>query len=331
MVRWGCIGLDNLHDVLNQTGLLGGYLYAHIIARRLGPNKQALLHISCLPEVSPCCRSCRMPAGNRSARKSRFSYHRIAQRYSRVTLFSALGNESAASGMVFPAVSGCPALSTFCAFESGIARGPARLSVRIEPRLTLSEQSLLWSSSYGAFVILCIVTAVHAMRAGHLQTTPKDSATTHDGYSTVRTRAIWFALACSSTLLLMGRDAPSYPECHLHSFLWILPLSLYLFSFVLCFVFRSLPQKNLSLAVDSCPRVPWHTALRSGQKPVEPEDCDPCYAFGMFVCFMFFTASWRAQATPRLSDLILSDDITGRGTRRHADGHRLTADHLGVL
>jgi hypothetical protein len=110
-----------------------------------------------------------------------------------------------------------------------------------EPLLTRRVQAGLWTWSFGAFVMLCGGCAWRLWRAA-----PKDLAATGEaGKSATRlaeertpsagVKAWWFGLpACGSVLLLattnkLCLDVAAIP------FLWILPLSLYLLTFVVCF------------------------------------------------------------------------------------------------
>ena len=105
--------------------------------------------------------------------------------------------------------------------------------VLFEPMLTTHQQARTWSVAYGVFILLCGFTA---WRARHDR--PEDIA----GRSDLRRQEagaaailMWLLLpACASVLLLaitnhLSQNVAAIP------FLWILPLSLYLLSFILCF------------------------------------------------------------------------------------------------
>lgn len=97
--------------------------------------------------------------------------------------------------------------------------------VLIEPLMPLKAQLLTWSAAYAIFVVLAGVVTVLGSR------TPLPH-----GIGQAKPPApLWLALAaCPSILWLavanhLSRDVAPIP------FLWILPLSLYLLSFILCF------------------------------------------------------------------------------------------------
>ena len=112
----------------------------------------------------------------------------------------------------------------------------------IEPRFTLGHQATVWSAVYGLFSLLCIAAAVTFLRRSRQRawavTSPAQHASTASGSTPVptwRERGIWFMLSALGSGLLVAvtnhltRDVASIP------FLWIVPLVLYLLTFVICF------------------------------------------------------------------------------------------------
>jgi len=110
-----------------------------------------------------------------------------------------------------------------------------------EPALTRQVQARLWAWSFGVFALLCGACALRLWRlhaAAGLSSVEKAKRvrqTPEDRLPTSYARALWFCLpACASVLLLattnkLCQDVAAIP------FLWILPLSLYLLTFILCF------------------------------------------------------------------------------------------------
>ena len=109
-----------------------------------------------------------------------------------------------------------------------------------EPMLTRRTQAGLWAWGLGGFVVLCGACAWRLWRSQ-----PKDEPAGINTNSktmpadlrppTATEKAWWFVLpACGSVLLLattnkLCEDMPPVP------FLWVLPLSLYLLTFIICF------------------------------------------------------------------------------------------------
>jgi SAM-dependent methyltransferase len=100
----------------------------------------------------------------------------------------------------------------------------------VEPTLALRQQALSWSAGFAAFALLCGVLAWRN-RGGEMPA----SACGQAEKPGPGLQALWVALAaCASTLLLaftghMTLNIAAIP------FLWVVPLALYLLSFVLCF------------------------------------------------------------------------------------------------
>jgi SAM-dependent methyltransferase len=100
----------------------------------------------------------------------------------------------------------------------------------VEPALALGKQALVWSAGFVLFALLCGVLAWRSRGADAPLSAAEEAVKPGLGI-----QALWAALAgCASTLLLaftshMSLNIAAIP------FLWVLPLALYLLSFVLCF------------------------------------------------------------------------------------------------
>src|SRR5579885_609247 len=101
-----------------------------------------------------------------------------------------------------------------------------------EPVFTTHEQSAMWSIAYGVFVALCGFTAVRASQGISFEAV---AAGEFSERPVARQYILWLALpACASVLLLavtnhLTQNVAAIP------FLWVLPLSIYLLTFILCF------------------------------------------------------------------------------------------------
>lgn len=122
---------------------------------------------------------------------------------------------------------------------SNVASMLALLSypVLVEPNLSTRFQANTWSAGYAVFMIACALTAWHASSA---PVTPSavpadDSANNSAGAPDFATRLLWLGLSACGSILLLGvttfltQDVASIP------FLWIVPLSVYLLTFIICF------------------------------------------------------------------------------------------------
>jgi hypothetical protein len=228
--------------VFFQVVLLAGYFYADIVTRWLKPRQQAGLHISLLVlslMLLPIVTHARWkPAGTEDP-----------------TLWI-LGLLVATIGLPYLLLS-----TTGPLVQSWVSRTPwgaqvyryfalsnlASLAsllsypVLIEPRTLLLEQAHGWSWAYAVFALLCASTAIAVARlpvaakaaagtAAHVAAA--DSAQPGPGW---RLYTLWLALPALGSWMLLAvtnhltQDIASVP------FLWVVPLVVYLFSFVLTF------------------------------------------------------------------------------------------------
>src|SRR4051812_12346290 len=121
----------------------------------------------------------------------------------------------------------------FALSNAGSMLGLLAYPVIVEPWLTNHQQAWMWSIGYGSFALICAIVAFRARSGGQ---DALDAAPGETGPApTMRDRVLWMALAaCASALLLavtnhLTQNVAAIP------FLWVLPLSLYLLSFILCF------------------------------------------------------------------------------------------------
>ncbi len=106
--------------------------------------------------------------------------------------------------------------------------------ILIEPNLSVKMQSYVWSAGYIGFAFSCIAAAWLAAKAP-VAAASEGFVADRGPAASAGMRAIWIGLAaCASTLLLavttfLTQDVAAIP------FLWVLPLSVYLLSFIICF------------------------------------------------------------------------------------------------
>jgi SAM-dependent methyltransferase len=161
----------------------------------------------------------------------------------------------------------------------------------LEPNITLRQQSICWSVIYSVFMAFCIISALASSKS----TAPETSWETEESRSDelecrppgVLEQVLWLLLACcASTLLLsvtnhLTQNVASIP------FLWILPLSIYLLTFILTFDFERLYNREvfvwlLSLALCGMSYVLWKWNSR-----VDIRLVISVFSTGLFICCMF--------------------------------------------
>jgi hypothetical protein len=106
----------------------------------------------------------------------------------------------------------------------------------VEPNLTLAWQGRIWSIAYILFAILTIINvskSLHRTRLIQEPISPKVRASSERIRS--RIYGLWIALAMVASVLLLATTSQITQEVAVIPFLWVLPLMIYLLSFILAF------------------------------------------------------------------------------------------------
>jgi len=217
-----------------QSVLLFGYLYAHWLHEKVSGRLQPILHtivlgasLAALP-ILPAAWWRTANPGNPAWRILALLAVTIGLPYfalsSTSPLLQAWYARTHKSGMPYRLF----ALSNLASMLALLT-----YPVLIEPNLAARMQAGIWSGAYGAFALACGLTAwVVSGGAGAGKRAPAEPEGAPPEW---RLRVLWVGFAaCASTLLLaittfLTQDVAAIP------FLWILPLSAYLLSFILCF------------------------------------------------------------------------------------------------
>jgi SAM-dependent methyltransferase len=161
--------------------------------------------------------------------------------------------------------------------------------VVVEPRVATRNQAMLWSAVYGVFAAIC---AAVALKAGQEVEEAKEREEVEENRDEVvapewQLQLLWVALAgCGSALLLsvtnhISQNVASVP------FLWVVPLGLYLFSFILCFASYSLYSRGLFLRLLGIALGGMTYALSPAFSGLPPKVALPMFCGGLFVACMF--------------------------------------------
>jgi hypothetical protein len=120
----------------------------------------------------------------------------------------------------------------FALSNAGSLAGLLAYPVLIEPFVTNRYQAWSWSIGYGTFAILCgaVAFALRGSVAGSPRVPIPATAR-----PTLSACLIWIGLAACASALLLAVTAYLTQNIAAIPFLWVLPLSLYLLSFILCF------------------------------------------------------------------------------------------------
>jgi hypothetical protein len=220
-----------------QLLLLGGYLYTHLLTGRVSPKLQAgvhlglaLLSLAFLPiGVSTSWR----PLGAQDptwhilallGASVGLPYLLVASASPLLQRWFTLGR-SAASPYRLYAVSNLGSLA-------GLLTYPFLL----EPLVGLRVQSVLWSAGYVLFLGVVGWCALGVLRDSRSDSAPVTvpAGPTPDA-PPAATRILWLALSACGSVMLLATTSRITQDIAPIPFLWVLPLSLYLISFVICF------------------------------------------------------------------------------------------------
>jgi hypothetical protein len=159
--------------------------------------------------------------------------------------------------------------------------------VLIEPNLSVRTQSYVWSGTYAGFAAACIAAAWMAARTPPSLATGEETAETLAGEAPAwEVRVLWIALAaCASTLLLavttfLTQDIAAIP------FLWILPLSVYLLSFIICFESPRLYSRGVYFTLLPAALLCFAYFLWPRSMRIHMEPTIMLLAFALFICCM---------------------------------------------
>ena len=271
-----------------QLLLLAGYAYAHVSIRFLKPRMQMLVHVALL--LGSCALLPILPnpmwrptqAGDPTARILLLLTATIGLPYFLLSSTSPLLQ----AWFVRRTGSKVPyrlfALSNF-----GSMLALVSFPFLVEPTMATRQQAFWWSGGYVAFALLCAFTAwvSRAASAEHSNQAMADSESgERPSYAQL---VLWVLLAsCASVLLVsvtnhMSQNIAPIP------LLWVLPLALYLLTFIFAFESDRIYRRWLFIPLLA-------PALAGMAYMIYAEDGNfnikyaiPGYAAGLFVCCLF--------------------------------------------
>jgi SAM-dependent methyltransferase len=178
--------------------------------------------------------------------------------------------------------------------------------VLIEPRSSLLQQAHGWSWGYGAFVVLCSGTTLYVANRW-AASTPLPQASS--GSPAVAVAAenppraadymLWLALPALGSWLLLAVTNHITQNVAAVPFLWVLPLSLYLLTFVLCFESDRWYRRGVFLPLAAAMALLCAFGLQDSIG-AHVKTALPIYAAGLFALCMFLHGEMaRLRPGPR--------------------------------
>jgi hypothetical protein len=231
--------------VFFQVVLLGGYAYAHALTRRASARSQARVHIALLAAslafLPIVAREAFKPGGEEDAALSILWLlaATIGLPYFLLSSTGPLLQRWTAHRFPEKTVYRLFALSNL-----GSLLGLLAFPFLIEPFAPSVTQAYAWSAAYAAFALSCAVIAWQAQRALQSRAgqplagggaTAAAAASSADLPPSVASYGLWLALSALGSALLLAATSHITQNIASVPFLWVLPLTLYLLTFVLAF------------------------------------------------------------------------------------------------
>jgi len=223
--------------VFFQSVLLAGYAYADHLVRRVTPRRQAQWHSALLllsAATLPIVANPRWKPGADSEPSLLILGLLVATVGLPYFLLSSTGPLLQAWVARAPWASRVYRLFSLSNAASLLAL--LAYPVALEPWLPLRTQALAWSAAYAIFALLCIACAWQALR---LQPAASVAATAAPqppaAAPSRRSQALWLALPAMGSWMLLAVTNQITHNVASIPFLWILPLTVYLATFILCF------------------------------------------------------------------------------------------------
>ena len=232
-----------------QVALVGGYAYSNLTIKKLSPRTQAGLHLALLA-VSLVSLPIVASAGWKPTGESDPTWRIVG------LLFATIGLPYVVLCTTGPLLQGWfarafPGRNVYRLFAlSNLASLAALASYpfAIEPFLSTTRQAQIWSVAYALFIVLCGLVAFSGLRASALAKPGSGGAEGAEGAesaltsplpsfpaSQLLTKCLWLALPAMGTWLLLAVTNHITQNIASIPFLWMLPLTLYLASFIIAF------------------------------------------------------------------------------------------------
>jgi predicted O-methyltransferase YrrM len=217
-----------------QIVLLLGYLYAHVL-HKLAPRRQAMIHIGVLAvslATLPIIPSLawKSQGGSPSLTILALLSVTVGLPYfllsSTSPLLQAWYARTHTGGMPYRLF----ALSNFASMLALLT-----YPFVVEPSVPTKAQALYWSGGFVVFAAICGLTAWRTANLSSVKTEAVAEASKNEAAPGWAVRALWLALAACASILLLAVTTHLTQDVAAIPFLWIVPLTVYLLTFIICF------------------------------------------------------------------------------------------------
>ena len=227
--------------LLFQALLPAGYAYAHLSSTRLSPHAQGRLHLALLAAslvalpIIPDESWKPVVGESPTLRILTLLIVTVGGPYFMLSTTGPLVQSWFAA--TYPARS---PLRLYALSNAGSLLALLSYPLLVEPWLTLGAQARVWSWGYVGFACVCGWTALRRwqmpnVRSSHTSAAPAIGEPTAMRPAAAADKLLWLALACVGSIMLLATTNQISQEVTVTPFLWIVPLAVYLTSFILAF------------------------------------------------------------------------------------------------
>ncbi len=222
-----------------QVALLAGYSYAHLVISKLKPQRQAVVHLIVLVAIAAVT----LPIAPSEAWKPTGAVNPLWRILA--LLAATVGGPYLVLSTTGPLLQGWfartnPGSSPYRLYAlSNVGSLLALLSYPLffERYLRLKPQTWQWSACYVVFTLFCAAVAWQVLKMApkedepgreHPEAGPTEPPGVFDVF-------LWLGLAACGSTVFLATTNQLCQDVAVVPFLWVLPLSLYLLTFIICF------------------------------------------------------------------------------------------------
>ena len=266
--------------VFFQTALLAGYLYAHLLTHRLTARMQPLVHCALLLAALLL-----LPVMPGERWKPTGPGDPAWQIIAMLTVVLGLPYFllSATSPLLqkWLAQDGSEPYRLFALSNVGALLALTAYPIWIEPRIATRAQDLDWSFGFAGFALLCGA-------AGWLSRPRTDASVETETVAGEHESSVpWLLLSAAGSMMLVSTTNQLTQNVAAVPFLWILPLGVYLLSFIICFESPRWYQRGFFLRLLAVALGSLAYALYDVQVSVAITVAIPLFTLGLFIICMF--------------------------------------------
>jgi hypothetical protein len=233
-----------------QVALFGGYTYAHLLTRYLSPKGQGIVHLSLMalaiaimfPSVAPAATWKPIDASHPTGRILLLLSATVGLPYFVLSTTGPL--VQAWFARTWP---GRSPYRLYALSNIGSLAALVTYPFVFEPAFASDTQAGLWTAAFGLFAVLCGASALWLFRlprasdstgeeaeadAAGVLVAPGELAAAVPSFAR---KTLWVALPACASLMLLATTNYVCQDVAVMPFLWVIPLSLYLLTFIISF------------------------------------------------------------------------------------------------